>query len=163
MHIHNKTSVHTIHWINFLSLAIIKVLSHQYQWLAGGNRTFLELASMVVTLWIVTCLSSAFSYNECWFSEGTVLVIFSSCDSHNNVMGHKRNEAAWWKTYFKDIGKTYILPLLNLYVIVTEVWVKSQLDLSSSHVLASGILCPEVKAYYLCVTVLIASWCIKGT
>ena len=38
-------------------LVIIKVSGHQYRWLAGGydleNMTFLEVASMVVTWWIV--------------------------------------------------------------------------------------------------------------
>ena len=36
--------------------AIIKVSGHQYRWLAGGyelKRTFLEVASMVVTWWMV--------------------------------------------------------------------------------------------------------------
>ena len=32
---------------------IIKVSGHQYQWLGPGNRTFLEVASMDVTWWIV--------------------------------------------------------------------------------------------------------------
>ena len=32
---------------------IIKVSGHQHQWLGYGNRTFLEVASMVVTWWIV--------------------------------------------------------------------------------------------------------------
>ena len=43
--------------------AIIKVLGHQYWWLAGwwlwpGNRTFVEVANMVVSWWIVTFLCS---------------------------------------------------------------------------------------------------------
>ena len=33
--------------------AIIKVSGHQYWWLAGKNRTFLEVASMEVIWWIV--------------------------------------------------------------------------------------------------------------
>ena len=33
--------------------AIIKVSGHQYWWLGPRNRTFLEVASMVVTWWIV--------------------------------------------------------------------------------------------------------------
>ena len=33
--------------------AITKVSRHQYLWLAPGNGTFLEVASMVVTWWIV--------------------------------------------------------------------------------------------------------------
>ena len=37
--------------------AMIKILDHQYRWLAGWvwpkNRTFLEMASMVVSCWIV--------------------------------------------------------------------------------------------------------------
>ena len=33
--------------------AIIKVSGHQYQWLWPGNSTFLEVASMVISRWIV--------------------------------------------------------------------------------------------------------------
>ena len=40
---------------------IIKLKGHQYRWLSPGNRTFLEVASMVVTWWIVTFLWSASS------------------------------------------------------------------------------------------------------
>ena len=40
--------------------AIIKASGYQYQWLAGGydlqgNKTFLEVASTVITWWIVFC------------------------------------------------------------------------------------------------------------
>ena len=43
--------------------AIIKMSCYQYPWLAGGwlwpgNRTFLEVASMVVTWWIVAFMRS---------------------------------------------------------------------------------------------------------
>ena len=38
--------------------AIIKVLGHQYRWLWPRNRTFLEVASMVVSWWILAFLCS---------------------------------------------------------------------------------------------------------
>ena len=45
-------------------MSIIKVLGHQHWWLAGryigpGKGTFLEVASMVVTWWIVAFFLSA--------------------------------------------------------------------------------------------------------
>ena len=36
-----------------------KLKGHQHRWLCPGNMTFLEVASMVVTWWIVTFLPSA--------------------------------------------------------------------------------------------------------
>ena len=48
--------------------AIIEVSGHQHRWLAWllgpGNRTFLEVASMVVTWWIVACLPSEHAYDS---------------------------------------------------------------------------------------------------
>ena len=40
-----------------------QVKGHQYLWLAGGNGTFLEMASMVVSWWIVAFLRSAVCKN----------------------------------------------------------------------------------------------------
>ena len=50
-------------WTRAPSRVIIKVLGHQYLWLAGwlclGSRTFLEVANMAVTWCIVASLPSA--------------------------------------------------------------------------------------------------------
>ena len=43
---------------HFDNRVIIKVSCHQYWWLRPGNRTFLDVASMVVALWLVACLCS---------------------------------------------------------------------------------------------------------
>ena len=51
------------------ALAIIKVSGHQHWWLWPGNRTFLEVASMVVSWWIVPFLHSGTQWvgsNEPW-------------------------------------------------------------------------------------------------
>ena len=67
---HNHLANHWYWWPFTLIIilagicAIIKVSGHQYRWLVSwlcpGNRTFLEVAIMVVTWWIVACLPSAY-------------------------------------------------------------------------------------------------------
>ena len=67
--------------------AIIKVSVLQYRWLAGGyepgNRTFLEVTSMVVTPWIV---GSQFLCNE-WLSPWARFI----------VQKRKKKTTVWWK------------------------------------------------------------------
>ena len=50
------------------ALVIIKVLGHQHWWLDPGNRTFSEVASMVVTWWIVFfCMVFVAKYSKAVF------------------------------------------------------------------------------------------------
>ena len=51
---------------------IIKCQGHQHRWLWHGNRTFLEVASVVITWWIVGFLRSEKYFghvSDCWLFQ----------------------------------------------------------------------------------------------
>ena len=64
--------------------AMIKVSSHQYRWLAGGynlevGHTFLEVAGVVVTWWIVAFLSCLLCNNSLAFYLSFHQLSISNC------------------------------------------------------------------------------------
>ena len=65
--------------------AIIKVKGHQYRWLVGGydletGHFFLDVASMVVTWWIVAFCTVVFSCCMCSTVENKVISVSQKFD-----------------------------------------------------------------------------------
>ena len=76
---------------------IIKVPGHQYQWLAWwlwpGNRTFLKVASMLVTWWIVAFLRSEGKNDPALTVHSTKIQLFTKspyCQTQNTTPTEKQ-------------------------------------------------------------------------